>query len=111
MWRPEPQYLPFAGSDQVASTRTDCVAAQHVYSALGKEGDLTDELRRSKNVLKLVSRLNLMRNPKINQFNPGVGHVLVKQHDVLRLEGEKHSGHNDILRLARFLNIKYYHLR
>lgn len=59
---------------------------QNVYSALGKERDLTDKLRRSENVLELVPRLNLMRNPKINQFDSGVGHILVKQHDVLGLE-------------------------
>lgn len=102
MWRLEPQYLPFAGFDQLASTCTSCFAVQHVYSALGKERDLTDKLRRSENVLELVPRLNLMRNPKINQFDPGVGHILVKQHDVLRLEDEKHEGQNEILRLITF---------
>lgn len=96
------KYLPFAGFDQVASACTDCFAVQHVYSALGKERDLTDKLRRSENVLELVPRLNLMRNPKINQFDPGVGHILVKQHDVLGLEDEKHEGQNEILRLVTF---------
>lgn len=102
MWRLEPQYLPFAGFDQDASAGTDCFAVQHVYSALGKERDLTNKLRGSENVLELVPRLNLMRNPKINQFNPGVGHILVKQHDVLGLEDEKHAGQSEILRLITF---------
>lgn len=102
MWRLEPQYLSFAGFDPVASAGTDCSAVQHVYSALGKERDLTDKLRRSKNVLELVPRLNLMRNPKINQFNPGVGHILVQQHDVLGLEDKKDEGQNEILRLITF---------
>lgn len=33
-----------------------------------------------------------MSNPKVDQFNPGVGHIFVQQHDILRLfdqtEGE-----------------------
>lgn len=77
-------YLPFAGFDQAANVGTDRFAIQQVYFVV-----LTDKLRCSKNVLELISCLNLMRDPKINQFNPGVGHVLVKQHDILRLEGKK----------------------
>lgn len=89
MCRLAPHSLPFAGCRHVASAGTHCLAVQHVYSALGTERHLTDKLRRPENVLELVPRLNLMRNPKINQLNPGVGDVLVEQHDILRLEGEK----------------------
>lgn len=54
----------------------------------GKKRDLTNKLRRSKNVLELISGFNLMSNPKINQLDPGVGDVLIKQHDILRLKDE-----------------------
>lgn len=51
--------------------------------------DLTDKLWRSKDVLELVSCFNLMSNPKVNQFDPGVGDVLVQQHDILRLKKKR----------------------
>lgn len=55
----------------------------------GRKRDLTNKLRRSENVLKLVSCFNLMSNAKINQFDPGVRDVLIQQHDVLRLGGKE----------------------
>lgn len=57
----------------------------------GKKHNLTNKLRRSENVLKLVSCFNLMSNPKINQFDPGVWNVLIEQHDVLRLRDKKET--------------------
>lgn len=57
----------------------------------GKKHNLTNKLRRSENVLKLVSCFNLMSNPKINQFDPGVWDVLIEQHDVLRLRDKKET--------------------
>lgn len=55
--------------------------------------DLTNKLGCSKNVLELISRFNLMSDPKIDQLDPGVGDVLVQQHDILRLKDtEKDKG-------------------
>lgn len=53
--------------------------------------DLTDKLWCSKNVLELISCFNLMSNPKINQLDPGVGDVLIKQHDILRLKDKNET--------------------
>lgn len=50
-----------------------------------KEGELTDKLWRSENILKFVSCFNLMSNAKINQLDSGVRDVLIQQHDVLGL--------------------------
>ena len=50
--------------------------------------DLTNKLWCSKDVLELVSCFNLMSNPKVNQFDPGVGDILVQQHDILRLKNK-----------------------
>lgn len=32
-----------------------------------------------------------MSNPKINQLDPGVGDVLIKQHDILRLKDKNET--------------------
>lgn len=53
-------------------------------SVTGQE--LTDKFRRSKDVLELISSLNLMCNPKINKFDSRVGDIFVQQHDVFRLK-------------------------
>lgn len=51
-----------------------------------KKNYLTDKLWRSKDVLELISCLDLMSNAKIYQLDPGVGDVLIQQHYVLWLK-------------------------
>ena len=50
---------------------------------------LTDKLWSSKDVLEFISCFNLVSDPKINQLYPGVGHVLVQQHDIFRLRDKQ----------------------
>lgn len=63
---------------------------EHFLLMGGKKHSLTNKLWRSKNVLELISLFNLMSNPKVNQLDPGIGDVLVQQHDILGLKDTKH---------------------
>lgn len=86
MWRSEThlQGLPYMPAWAHTSTKTDSGFLK--WNIFTLKHDLTNKLRRSKNVLEFVSRFDLMSDPKINQLDPGVGDVLVQQHDILRLK-------------------------
>lgn len=74
-----------ARADKYWQEKQDYLICMKQRLSKGKEGELTDKLRRSENILKFVSCFNLMSNAKINQLDPGVRDVFIQQHDVLGL--------------------------
>lgn len=81
------QVLPYlsAGSDTGTSTEWFQHCGKNIQREK-KKHELTDKLWRPENVLELVPCFNLMSDPKVNQFDPGIGDVLIKQHDILGLK-------------------------
>lgn len=63
--------------------------------------DPTNKLWCSKDVLELIPGLDLVSDPKVDQFNPGVGDIFVQQHDILRLKNKKEYS-NSMDRNTRF---------
>lgn len=55
-------------------------------------GTLTYKLWGPKDILELVPSLDLVGDAKVNEFDARVWHVLVQQHDVLWLWGERSWG-------------------
>lgn len=50
---------------------------------------LTYKLWGPKDILELIPSLNLVGDPKVDEFDARVWHILVQQHDVLWLWGER----------------------